>query len=155
MVQDGLAGIHNRDISKETLMANTHSSIATDSAAELRKLVGDDATADFEADPKFVDSNPTETASSENVEVQREADDVEDSEEEDDDEFDEEDEEDEDDDVEDDELDEEDDDEDEDDEDDDEDDIEEGVDEDNLDDDDMDTDEVADPALRRKILVRA
>jgi hypothetical protein len=155
MVQDGLAGIHNRDISKETLMANTHSSIATDSAAELRKLVGDDATADFEADPKFVDSNPTETASSENVEVQREADDVEDSEEEDDDELDEEDEEDEDDDVEDDELDEEDDDEDEDDEDDDEDDIEEGVDEDNLDDDDMDTDEVADPALRRKILVRA
>jgi hypothetical protein len=155
MVQDGLAGIHNRDISKETLMANTHSSIATDSAAELRKLVGDDATADFEADPKFVDSNPTETASSENVEVQREADDVEDSEEEDDDEFDEEDEEDEDDDVEDDELDEEDDDEDEDDEDDDEDDIEEGVDEDDLDDDDMDTDEVADPALRRKILVRA
>jgi ribonuclease E len=157
MVQDGLAGIHNRDISKETLMANTHSSIATDSAAELRKLVGDDATADFEADPKFVDSNPTETASSENVEVQREADDVEDSEEEDDDELDEEDEdeEDEDDDVEDDELDEEDDDEDEDDEDDDEDDIEEGVDEDDLDDDDMDTDEVADPALRRKILVRA
>ncbi len=56
--------------------------IATDSAEELKKLVGDDATATFENDPKFVGSDPASTASSENVEVQRDTDDVEDSEEE-------------------------------------------------------------------------
>jgi hypothetical protein len=57
--------------------------IATDSAAELHQIVGDDSTATFEDDPKFVDSDPTGTASSENLEVQRDTDDLEDSEEED------------------------------------------------------------------------
>jgi hypothetical protein len=60
----------------------THSSIATDSAAELNSLVGDDATATFENDPKFIDSNPGGAGSSENVEEQRAEDDVEDSDEE-------------------------------------------------------------------------
>jgi len=63
-------------------MAAIKSSIAPDSAEELHDLVGDDATATFESDPKFIDSDPTGTASSENVEVQRDTDDVEDSEEE-------------------------------------------------------------------------
>lgn len=44
---------------------------ATDSAAELHKLIGDDATATFESDPTFVESNPTSSASSENLEEQR------------------------------------------------------------------------------------
>ncbi len=44
---------------------------ATDSAAELRPLIGDDSTATFENDPTFVDSNPTGSASSENLEEQR------------------------------------------------------------------------------------
>jgi hypothetical protein len=39
----------------------------TDSARELREIAGDDATATFEADPKFIDSNPADTASSENL----------------------------------------------------------------------------------------
>jgi hypothetical protein len=56
--------------------------IATDSAAELNKIIGDDATATFESDPKFIDADPTGTASSENVAVQRDTDDTEDSEEE-------------------------------------------------------------------------
>jgi hypothetical protein len=84
----------------------------TDSADSLRELVGEDATATFEDDPTFVESNPTEGASSENVEVQRDTDDLADSDEE----------------IE--EV------------DDDEDDIDEGVDEDALDEDDMDTDKV-------------
>jgi hypothetical protein len=63
-------------------MARTHSSIAIDSAAELEELVGNDATATIESDPKFMDTVGTETASSENVEVQRDTDDTEDSEEE-------------------------------------------------------------------------
>jgi hypothetical protein len=63
-------------------MAATKNFIATDSAAELHKLIGDDATATFESDPTFIDSNPTETASSENVEVQRDTDDSADSDEE-------------------------------------------------------------------------
>jgi len=50
----------------------------TNSADSLRELVGDDATATFEDDPTFVESNPTEGAGSENVEVQRDMDDVED-----------------------------------------------------------------------------
>ena len=58
------------------------SEIATDSAKTLRKLTGDDATATFEDDPKFVESNPTGNASSENVEVQRDTDDLDDSDEE-------------------------------------------------------------------------
>jgi len=56
--------------------------IATDSADELRKVIGDDATATFEDDPNFVDSNPTDNASTENIEVQRDTDDLADSEEE-------------------------------------------------------------------------
>ncbi|HVG26957.1 MAG TPA: hypothetical protein VM865_05075 [Acidobacteriaceae bacterium] len=40
---------------------------ATDSAVDLRNLVKDDATAEFETDPKFVESNPVATASSENL----------------------------------------------------------------------------------------
>ena len=52
---------------------------ATDSARDLRNLVGDDVTADFESDPKFVDSNPTADASSENLAALRDTDDEEDS----------------------------------------------------------------------------
>ena len=68
---------------EENIMA-TQTPIATDSAAELNEIIGDDATATFENDPKFIDSDPTGTASSENVEVQRDTDDTEDSEEEED-----------------------------------------------------------------------
>ena len=46
---------------------------ATDSATDLHRILGDDATATFEDDPNFVDSNPTGNASSENVEEQRSA----------------------------------------------------------------------------------
>jgi hypothetical protein len=63
-------------------MTKTHSSIATDSAALLHKAVGDDATATFESDPKFVASNPTANASTENGLQLRDTDDVADSEEE-------------------------------------------------------------------------
>jgi len=64
-------------------MAANKIPIATDSAEELRSLIGDDATATFESDPKFVESNPTESASSENIAL-RDTDDTEDSEEEED-----------------------------------------------------------------------
>jgi len=103
-------------------MAAIKSSIAPDSAEELHDLVGDDATATFESDPKFIDSDSTGTASSENVEVQRDTDDVEDSEEE----VDEEDDELEDEDIEDDE------------------DLDDEEEDDDLDDDDEDEDEVED-----------
>jgi hypothetical protein len=77
---------------------------ATDSARDLRKLVGDDVTAEFETDPKFVDSNPTADASSENLAALRDTDDEEESDDElededDDDEFEEDDEDDDDDDA--------------------------------------------------------
>jgi len=52
---------------------------ATDSARDLRNLVHDDVTADFESDPKFVDSNPSVGASSENLAALRDTDDEEDS----------------------------------------------------------------------------
>ena len=52
---------------------------ATDSARDLHNLVHDDATADFEADPKFIESNPTAEASSENLAAMRDTDDEEDS----------------------------------------------------------------------------
>lgn len=55
---------------------------ATDSARDLRNLVHDDATADFESDPKFVDGNPSAGASSANLAVMRDTDDEEDSDEE-------------------------------------------------------------------------
>ncbi len=63
-------------------MTKTHSSIATDSAELLHKAVGDDTTATFESDPKFIESNPTAHASSEGALVLRDTDDVADSEEE-------------------------------------------------------------------------
>jgi len=63
-------------------MARTHSSIATDSAAELERLIGEDATSTFENDPGFVAARPTATASSDNIAVQRDTDDLEDSNEE-------------------------------------------------------------------------
>jgi HIV Tat-specific factor 1 len=75
-------------VKKEILMAANKIPIATDSAEELRGLIGDDATATFESDPKFVESNPTESASSENIAL-RDTDDTEDSEEEDEEEEDE------------------------------------------------------------------
>ncbi len=62
-------------------MAVNKNPIATDSAAELHDLIGDDTTATFESDPNFVDSNPTADASSEHVEL-RDTDDMEDSDEE-------------------------------------------------------------------------
>jgi len=52
---------------------------ATDSARDLHNLVHDDVTADFETDPKFVDSNPTANASSENLAALRDTDDEEES----------------------------------------------------------------------------
>ena len=58
----------------------------TDSAKELREVVGDDATATFEDDPNFMGSSPAIHASTESVTVQRDTDDVEDDEEEEDDE---------------------------------------------------------------------
>lgn len=59
-------------------MTNKNPMPATDSAQDLRNLVHDDATADFESDPKFVDSNPTAEASSENLAL-RDTDDEEES----------------------------------------------------------------------------
>ncbi|WP_263377943.1 hypothetical protein [Granulicella paludicola] len=64
------------------LMAAIKEPIATDSATELHKVIGDDATATFENDPTFIESNPTGGASSENVEVQRSEDDSSESDEE-------------------------------------------------------------------------
>ncbi len=64
-------------------MAVNKNSIATDSAAELHELIGDDSTATFESDPNFVDSNPTADASSDHIEL-RDTDDMEDSDEEED-----------------------------------------------------------------------
>ena len=65
-------------------MATTNLRIATDSATELHNLIGDDAIATFESDPKFIDADPTESASSGNIAVQRDTDDTEDSAEEED-----------------------------------------------------------------------
>ncbi len=98
---------------------------ATDSAAALHELIGEDSTATFENDPKFVDSTGTAEASSENLQtradrqevaglpglVARDTDDVEDDDEDDEDDLD--DEEDEDDEDDDEDLDDEDEDEDE------------------------------------------
>ncbi len=60
-------------------MSDKNAMPATDSARELEPLVHDDVTADFEADPKFVDSNPTANASSENLAQMRDTDDEEES----------------------------------------------------------------------------
>jgi TATA-binding protein-associated factor Taf7 len=70
-------------------LTKTHRTIATDSELALHGVIGDDATATFESDPKFVNANPGAEGSSENVEEQRETDDTEDSDEEIDDEDDE------------------------------------------------------------------
>jgi hypothetical protein len=55
-------------------MAETRTAVTTDSESELHRLIGDDATATFESDPTFADSNPGATGSSDNVEEQREGD---------------------------------------------------------------------------------
>jgi|GEM_PF-3959079 len=90
------------------MASSSRNSPATDNASTLRDLVGDDTTATFEDDPKFIDSNPTDTASSENLSAAADDEPDEDDLEDDDDEL----------------------------EDDDEDDVEEGVDEDDLEDED-------------------
>lgn len=54
-------------------MPSTKPLPTTDSPNDLRPLVGDDATATFEDDPNFVESDPTGRASSENLEEQRSA----------------------------------------------------------------------------------
>jgi hypothetical protein len=63
-------------------MAATKTPIASDSAAELRDLIGDDASATFESDPNFIASNASNGASSEHLTL-RDTDDTEDSDEED------------------------------------------------------------------------
>jgi hypothetical protein len=63
-------------------MTKTHRTIATDSELALHSVIGDDASATLENDPKFVDANPGATGSSENVEEQRDTDDTADSDEE-------------------------------------------------------------------------
>ena len=52
---------------------------ATDSARDLRNLMRDDVTADFETDPKFIGSNPAADGSSENLAALRDTDDEEES----------------------------------------------------------------------------
>jgi hypothetical protein len=94
-------------------MATTKNVISADSGATLRDLIGDDATATFESDPNFIDSDGSASGSSNHVTL-RDTDDTEDSEEEEDEAFEDDDEDEEEDDEEEDE-DEEDDDEDEDD----------------------------------------
>lgn len=48
----------------------------TDSAAVLHDLVGDDATAAFENDPTFINSDPTAEASSENLQSRKDRGDI-------------------------------------------------------------------------------
>ncbi len=50
-------------------MATNQDLPATDSAAVLHELVGDDATAAFENDPKFIDANAPAGGSSENLQT--------------------------------------------------------------------------------------
>lgn len=49
---------------------------ATDSATALHELIGGDSTATFENDPKFIDSDPTAEASSENLQTRADRRDV-------------------------------------------------------------------------------
>ncbi len=65
-------------------MAAIKTPFATDSAAELRDVIGNDATATFESGPKFIDSDRTDFASSERFGAGRDTADTEDSEEEED-----------------------------------------------------------------------
>lgn len=62
-------------------MATTKNLISTDSGATLRELIGDDASATFESDPNFIDSDGGASGSSNHV-MLRDTDDTEDSEEE-------------------------------------------------------------------------
>jgi hypothetical protein len=62
------------DHPRRDIMNRTVSSIATDSEASLHEVIGNDATATFEEDPAFTESNPAGAASSDNVQVQRAAD---------------------------------------------------------------------------------
>jgi hypothetical protein len=52
-------------------MATKQDLPATDSAAVLHDLIGDDATAVFESDPKFIDGTPAEDSTSENLQVRK------------------------------------------------------------------------------------
>jgi hypothetical protein len=71
-------------------MAATKTPVSFDSAATLRDLIGDDASATFESDPNFIGSNDSTGGSSKHLTL-RDTDDTEDSDEEDE-EFEEEDE---------------------------------------------------------------
>lgn len=66
-------------------MATPKTFPATDSPSDLRPLVGDDATAEFENDPTFTDSNPGAGGSSENSLQARDTDDLDEEEEDDED----------------------------------------------------------------------
>jgi hypothetical protein len=57
-------------------MATNQDLPATDSAAVLHKLVGDDATAAFESDPTFIDSNPGDDSSSNNLQTRADREDI-------------------------------------------------------------------------------
>ncbi len=57
-------------------MATNQDLPVTDSAAVLHELVGDDATASFENDPKFSDGNPTAGGSSENLQTRGDRQDI-------------------------------------------------------------------------------
>jgi hypothetical protein len=72
-------------------MAEIKFPVATDSAAALHGLIGEDATATFEQDANFLASNAADHASSEHVSL-RDTDDVEDGDDEEDEDIDEEDE---------------------------------------------------------------
>jgi hypothetical protein len=65
-------------------MAVSEIPIAPYSAAELQRLIGDDATTTFEIYPNYIDCDPTNHGCNEPIEVQRDTDDTEDSEEEED-----------------------------------------------------------------------
>jgi hypothetical protein len=67
-------------------MATTKNPISTDSDATLRDLIGDDASATFESDPNFIDSDAGASGSSNHVTL-RDTDDTADSEEEEDEAF--------------------------------------------------------------------
>lgn len=57
-------------------MAMNRNLPASDSAATLHELIGEDSTATFENDPKFIDSTPAADASSENLQMRRDREDI-------------------------------------------------------------------------------
>lgn len=65
-------------------MAAIKTPFVLDSAAELRDVIGNDATATIENGPKFIDSDSPDFAAGENIMAARDTDDTEDSEEEED-----------------------------------------------------------------------